>query len=111
MIDLYMVEDDTAPDRVFTIKRDGVVVNLTGATVALILRDTSTQLITNTGHQACIVNVDPTTGIVTYSFATGDVGTANVHLGDLQITYSDGKIETEYDYICIHVRPKAGTVS
>lgn len=113
-IDLYMVAGDTGPDRVLVVKRDGVAIDLTGSDVKLIIEDTSTKLVTNAGHQDTVI-ASPQTGdnkgVVTYTFEDPDVATPNVHLGQFQVTYTGGQVETDFDYIVIHVRPKAGTVS
>lgn len=117
-IELYMVESDTAPSRTFTIERPDAnnvdqPVDLTGASVKLVLRDTSTNSVTNSGHQALTVDPDQINnkGQVTYAFAAGDIASGNVHLGDLQITFPGSQVETEYDYVTIHARPKVTTIS
>lgn len=108
--EINMVEGDTAPDRTFTITRGGTAVNLTGATVKLVLVDTGSGLVTNAAHQPCSI-ITAASGIVQYSFLAGDIASANVHFGDIVVTYSNSQIETDFDRIIIHVRPKVTTVS
>lgn len=108
--ELYTVEGDTAPSRIFTITRGGVAVNLTGKTVKLIIRDTSTNNITNAGHQELTV-VSAAAGTAQYNFQAGDIASGNIHMGDIIIDSGGGSIETDYDQIIIHARPKVSTVS
>lgn len=108
---IYMVEGDTAPDRTFNITRSGTAVDLSSATVKLVITDTSTGLVTNAGHQDCDITAPATGGVVTYIFATGDIASPNVHFGDIIATYGSGQIETDFDRIMFHVRPKVTTVS
>lgn len=112
-IKLYMVEADTAPARVFTMKRAGAAIDLTGVTAKFVIRDTSTNLITNAAHQGCVVDPDQVNnkGNITYTFQAGDIASGNIHLCDVVLTYADSHIETEYGYVTIYARPKAGTIS
>mgnify|MGYP000943571671 CR=1 FL=1 len=109
--EIYMVEGDTAPDRTFNITRSGAAVDLSSATVKLVIVDTGTGLVTNGGHQECDINSPATAGIVTYLFDDGDIASPNVHFGDIVATYGSGQVETDFDRILIHVRPKVTTVS
>lgn len=65
---MYRVQIDTGPDEEFTINRDGEIVDLTGYTVKFGIKSLTTNTITNTAHQTCTIDADPTTGICTYRF-------------------------------------------
>lgn len=109
-VKLYVVQGDGAPDWQFTVKRDGVVVNLTTASkVELKIHSTVTGLITNVVDD-CVVT-DAANGVVTYDLKAADIAEPGVYLGDLVITWSATQPETDPDYVVIYVRPKAGTVS
>lgn len=111
MIEINMVQGDTAPNRQFTVTRDGVVVDISNATIKLIIVDTSTGLVTNEDHQNATIIEPASNGTVQYDFQAGDLTSPSVHFGDLQVIYEDSEIETNYDRVMIHVRPKVTTVS
>lgn len=100
---IKIVEDNTAPGILLTAQRDGVAIDLTGATVKLILAKGST--ITNTGHQSCTL-VTPTSGRVQYDPEAGDFATPGTYKADLEVTYADGSIERLYDQLKFQVRRK-----
>ena len=98
-----MVQNDTAPDINFTIKRSGSAVDLTGATVAFKIKDTSTSSRTNDGHDSCTIT-NQTGGACKYVFTTGDIPNATTYNCDLEITYSNGKVETSPGFVNIVAR-------
>jgi len=100
---IKIVEDNTAPGILLTAERDGEAIDLTGATVKLILAKGST--ITNTGHQTCTV-VTPTSGRVQYDPEAGDFATPGTYKADLEITCADATIERLYDQLKFQVRRK-----
>jgi hypothetical protein len=107
---IYMVQNDTGPDRQFVVTRGSAktIVNLTGATVKLAIKSNTTNTITNGAHQTCTLT-DPTAGICTYVFQTGDLPDAGGdYQCDLQVTIS-GKTETYYNIIKIRTRPEIAT--
>lgn len=108
--EINMVQGDTAPDRIFTITRDGNPVDLTGASVHFHITDTGNNEQTNTGHSACTIDADPTTGRVTYSFQSGDIASNSVHFGDLVTTYDNDQVETDFERVIIRTRMR-GTIS
>lgn len=105
-VQLNIVEDNTAPDIVITIQRAGNTIDLTGATVKLILSLNGT--ITNTGHQDCIMT-DAEEGIVTYTIQAADFQTAGDYLADVKITYQDNTVEIVRDQLSINARAKLGS--
>lgn len=110
-VKLHITQGDSAPDWQFTVKRDGAVVNLTGATkVELKLHSTVDGSITNSADDDCTIDT-PTSGLVTYNLKTTDTPHAGVFLGDLVVTFSPTQVETDPDYVVIYARPKAGTIS
>lgn len=100
---IKIVEDNTAPGILLTAQRDGVAIDLTGATVDLIIAKGST--ITNTGHQGCTL-VTPTSGRVQYDPQAGDFSTPGTYKADLRITYADASVEVLYDQLKFQVRRK-----
>lgn len=95
------VEDNTAPPILLTLKREGVVIDVTGATVELIIARGST--ITNTGHQECTV-VTPTSGLVQYDPQAGDFSSPGTYKADVKVTYADSSYEVLYEQLKFKVR-------
>lgn len=100
---INIVEDNTAPALLLTLKRDGVVIDVSGCDVNLIIARGST--ITNEGHQECVL-VTPTSGLVQYDIETGDFPAAGTYKADVEIVYADGKLERLYDQLSIKARRK-----
>lgn len=100
-----IVEDNTAPAYQITCQRDGVAINLTGATVELIIENKSTGSITNTGHQSCTI-ITATSGIISYAAEAGDFSSAGTYTGDVKVTYNGGGIEILYGQVKWKVRAK-----
>lgn len=69
---------------------NGVVVNLTGATVVFSMMDS-----TGTVHVslAAVTITTAAAGLVTYSWVAGDVDTAGTFRGEFKVTYSGGGIQ------------------
>lgn len=103
-----MVQNDTGPALMFDIENaDGSPYNLTGATVRLKLKSNVTGNITNGAHQVC-TNVGTPSNRCQYTWVSGDIPDAGVYVADLEITDSLGKIQTEYEYVEVTVRPEVG---
>lgn len=100
-----IVEDNTAPAYQITCQRDGTAINLTGASVDLIIENKSTGSITNTGHQGCTI-VTATSGIISYAAEAGDFSSAGTYVGDVKVTYSGGGVEILYGQVIWKVRSK-----
>lgn len=104
---LLIVEENTAPDIVVTLQRDGVAIDLTTAsTVDLSLSFNGT--IVNTGHTACSID-SPTTGGISYSPQTDDFANPGTYKAEAKITYGDGSIERIHESFNIQARTKIGT--
>lgn len=95
------VEDNTAPPIVLDLKRDGVVIDVTGAEVQLILAKGST--ITNTGHQGCALTT-PASGRVTYSPQAGDFPSPGTYKADVKVIYPNTTFEVLYDQLVVKAR-------
>lgn len=90
---IKMFQNDTAPARVFVLKENGTVINLTGATVKFKIFDNTTNTVTNAANQTCALT-SATAGKVTYTFVTGDLPSAGTYACEVEVTYSGGKIQT-----------------
>lgn len=91
---------NTAPDLVITCERNGVVIDITGATVTLALRNEQTLETTNTGAQSCTLTT-PATGIITYPARAQDFPRVGRYHGSVKITYAGGKFEWLRDLILV----------
>jgi hypothetical protein len=107
MVDkIRLVQDDTRPAVVCSITDDttGAIIALTGATVLLKFRAAG-----STTLQATVTGVvtDGPNGVVVFypssapEMLTGDAGD---YEGEIQITFSDGQIQTVYDLLKFKVR-------
>ncbi len=103
------VEGNTAPPLLLTCQRQGVAINLTGCSVALVIAQNNTT-ITNTGHQSCSVT-DVINGIISYTRQAGDIPTAGNYFCDIVITYGDGTIETLWTQLKLVVGKKSGSTT
>jgi hypothetical protein len=103
---IRLVQDDTRPAIVCTItdSTTGAVVILTGATVLLKFRSAG-----STTLQATVTGAvtDGPNGVVVFypasapEMLTGDAGD---YEGEIQITFSDGQIQTVYDLLKFKIR-------
>lgn len=105
---LKAVQNNTAPSYSITCKRDdGTVIDLTGATVALLLYRGTTQ--TNTGHTACSILTPAKKGVISWTPQTGDLPNPGSYKGDVEVTYSGGGVETLYNNVLLKVRKLIGS--
>jgi len=103
---IKLVQDDTRPALVCTITDDtsGAAINITGATVLLKFRAAGA-----TTLQATVTGTvtDGANGVVAFypasapEMLTGDAGD---YEGEIQITFTDGQIQTVYDLLKFKVR-------
>lgn len=104
---LLIVEDNSAPNIVVTLKRDGTAINLsTVGSVDLYISKDGT--ITNSGHTDCAIS-DPLLGIITYVPQTADFASAGTYNLEIKITYGDASVETIYEKFRIQARAKLST--
>ena len=107
--DFYIVEDNTAPAYVITCKRNVsgtlTAIDLTGATVTLILVQKSTGDITNASNQSCTL-VTAASGIISWTAIATDFPTRGRYVADIKVTYNGGGVERLYDQAVWQVRNK-----
>ncbi len=84
--------NDTAPQLIVTLTdAAGNKVNLTGATARLHMKKYGASSL-KVDAAATIANA--TTGKVSYDWSALDTDTAGTYYGEIEITYSDSKVET-----------------
>ena len=91
------------PDLVFTVQRNNTAINVTGATVELIITNERTGLQTNAGRTSCTLTT-PVTGIVTYASNSADFTTEDRYIGEVKITYSTTKVERVSELLVVVAR-------
>ena len=101
----FIVQNNTAPAYVITCTRDGTAIDLTGASVDLILQEKSSGDITNTGHQTCTI-VTAGSGIISYTAQSTDFPDKGNYVADIEVTYNGGGIEILYNQARWKVRSK-----
>jgi uncharacterized protein YfaS (alpha-2-macroglobulin family) len=87
----FIKQNDTSPSLAAYIQTaSGEAVSLVGASVRLHIKETggSTLLIKN------MTITDATQGLVQYDWVDPDTAVAGTYNAEIQVTYSDGKIET-----------------
>lgn len=104
-VNFYIVTENTAPAYQITCERDGDAIDLTGASVNLIIQQKSTGDVTNTGHQTCSL-VTAASGIISYTAESTDFPDAGRYKADVEVTYSGGGVEVLYNQAVFKVRQK-----
>lgn len=99
---LKAVEDNTAPAYIITCERDGTAIDLTGATVTIIISNGTT--ITNAAAATSLIT--PASGIISYTPSAGDFPAAGTYKGDVKVVYSGGAIEILYEQVKWKIRAK-----
>ena len=85
------VAGNTAPPVTLTLEREGVIIDLTGCTVTLSIKNLSTGAMTVT-NAACTIS-DAAGGVITYVRGPGDIPTAGSYVADVKVTYGDSTYE------------------
>ena len=114
---LNLVTGDTLPELTFTLKNSHAAasgkvldpedsstwaaINVTGASVRLRIREVGTTTVKST--LTCTLT-NPSGGEVSTNFPTGTLDTAGTFEGEIEITFSNGGIQTVYDLIKLKVR-------
>jgi hypothetical protein len=80
-------------------------IDITGATVKLFIRKVGETTLQDT---LTGVLTDPSNGVVVFTFAADTWEEAGVYDGEVQITYSDGGIQTLQKFIKFKVRDELG---
>ena len=97
-----IVQDDTRPPLEFSLTQDGSPVDLTGCTVKFYMKDATSGSVKISGS-ACTIT-DATKGKCKYLWSGSDTNTAGSYVGEVEVTFSDGKIQTGYKQIGIIIR-------
>jgi len=115
---LNLVKGDTLPELTFTLRDSNTAasgfsavdennelswapIDLTGAVVLLRLREVGSTAVT--AELTCAL-VTPASGIVATDFPSGTLSAAGTYEGEIEITFSDGGIQTVYDLLKLKVR-------
>lgn len=80
---------DTEPPLSATLRDSGSAIDLTGAALVRVIMRSGATIITGD----CDI-VNPTGGVVEYSWATGDTDIAGEYETEFEITWAPGRIET-----------------
>ncbi len=114
---INLVVGDTLPELVFNLKDSNAAaagkvldetdsttwgaINVTGATVRLRIRKLGTTTVLST--LTCTVT-DGSNGAVATNFPAGTLATSGTFEGEIEITFSNGNVQTVYDLIKLKVR-------
>ncbi len=103
--DFILKQHDTWPRLEATLSDLSGPVNLTGATVKLILKVGAT---TVTG--TCSIVAPATNGVVRYSWNPADTAAVNTFQGEFEVTWSDSTITTfpNDDYFSVEIKADLG---
>lgn len=85
----YIKRGDTSPKLIYTLSP---LVNLTGASVVFNMRKTGQANIVNRGVAAIVAPASA--GVVSYAWTAPDTALAGTFIGEFEVTYADGTIET-----------------
>lgn len=93
MATIKWTQGDSAPDQPFIIKQNRTALNLTGASVKFKIGRSDTLAQINAGHDTCTIT-SATLGAVTYPLVSSDTATAGSFTGELEVTFSTGKVQS-----------------
>ena len=99
---IKIVQDDTRPPLEFNLTQDGSPVDLTGSTVRFYMKDATTGTVKINGSTCTIT--DAPKGKCTYLWQASDTNTAGGYVGEVEVTFPDGKIQTGYKQVSITIR-------
>lgn len=99
---IKIVQNDTKPYLEFDITQEGVPVDLTGCTVKFYMKDADTGTVKVNGSTCSITDAE--NGKCRYVWNSGDTGTVGTYLGEVEVTFPDGKIQTGYKQMTIIIR-------
>ena len=89
---IYLKQGNLLPIVTATLYDGSGVVNLTGASVAFVMKDPATGTVKVNG--SCSVSSPATAGTVTYTWVGTDTNTVATYNAEFQVTFASGKIET-----------------
>lgn len=99
---IKIVQNDTKPYLEFDITQEGVPVDLTGCTVKFYMKDADTGTVKISGSTCSITDAE--NGKCRYVWNSGDTSTVGTYLGEVEVTFPDGKIQTGYKQMTIIIR-------
>jgi len=101
MATIQLVQNDTRPWIEFTVTSAGTAVNLTGGTAIFRFRkaDGASVLFS----RPCTLT-NPAAGKCRYSWQTGDLAEPGDYVGELEIIFSDGTVQTCSEVLRFSVR-------
>jgi len=108
---IELIQNDTKPTLRFTCREDGcgetgTAINLTSCVVKFIFKKAL-----NSGDykfkRVCDI-VDTVNGICEYEWQADDLDTVGDYVGELEITFPDTKIQTNYNLINFKIRKELG---
>lgn len=97
-----IVQDDTRPSLEVTLTQDGKPADLTGCTVKFYMKDSVSGSVKISGATCVITNA--LKGQLRYNWIAADTNTAGSYLGEFEVTYPDGSIQTNFKQIAITIR-------
>ena len=108
---IELIQNDTKPTLRFTCRENGCgevgdVINLTGCTYKFFFRKafgTEKYMLT----RLCDIT-DAENGICEYSWQSTDLDTIGNFLGEIEITFPDGKIQSNYNTINFKIKKELG---
>jgi hypothetical protein len=113
----YLVQNDNKPDQEFVLTtEDGNAQNLTDTTVNFYFMNDNSREIVNDGHTEMTIT-NAAAGECTYVWDNHspddpvDLATPGGFTAEVEVTLSDGKIQTVYDTYKYHIRQELGPVA
>jgi hypothetical protein len=101
MATIRLVKGDTLPRLYFTLKKDSSPLVLTGATVKFKFRKQGASV--TTVSRNCVIT-DALNGKCYHDWQTGDLDNTGDHIGEVEVTFADGKVQTFIDFLNFNVR-------
>lgn len=92
MVDFEIGQNDLLPELEFTLTQAGVAVNLAGSTLMFHMRPQAAGAVVKVSAAAAIVNA--ATGQGKYSWIDGDTDTPGTFIGEVEVTFASGKMQT-----------------
>lgn len=102
MASIKIVQNDTKPILEFSITQEGAPVDLTGCTVKFYMKNIDTGSVKINGSLCDIA--DAANGKCRYVWLAADTNTVGAYLGEVEVTFPDGKIQTGYKQMTIVIR-------
>jgi hypothetical protein len=96
-----LVKNDTGPRLNFTLTQNSAAINLTGATVRFKFRKQGAA--STLFSRPCTI-VSAVAGTCYYDWQSGDLASTGVHLGEVEITFPGGSVQTSKDFLKFEVR-------